>query len=280
MARVHPLACVAPEATIADDVEIGPYCTVGPQVTLAAGCRLVGHVNITGNTRVGERTVIHNFASLGGPPQSLSYAGEATRLEIGADCTIREGVTMSIGTVAGGGVTRVGARGFFMAYAHVGHDCAVGDDVVMAHGAVLGGHCTVGNHVFVGGLTAVHQRVRIGTGAMLGGSSGLRADLIPFGTVLGVPADLIAVHGAVSESVARAMAEGALRASGAGLAIAVTGVAGPGGGSAEKPVGLVHFGLAIPGRTTHRVERFGDLGRERIRRETVRVALEMVLEAS
>jgi len=98
--------------------------------------------------------------------------------------------------------------------------------------------------------------------------------------MIGVPADLIAVHGAVSESVARAMAEGALRASGAGLAIAVTGVAGPGGGSAEKPVGLVHFGLAIPGRTTHRVERFGDLGRERIRRETVRVALEMVLEAS
>lgn len=194
MARVHPLACVAPEAVIADDVEIGPYCTIGPQVTLAAGCRLIAHVNVTGITQVGERSVIHNFASLGGPPQSLAYAGEATRLEIGADCTIREGVTMNIGTAAGGGVTRVGARGFYMAYAHVGHDCAVGDDVILAHGAVLGGHCSVGNHVFVGGLTAVHQRVRIGTGAMLGGSSGLRADLIPFGTVLGVPADLIGLN--------------------------------------------------------------------------------------
>src|SRR5687768_6306431 len=104
MARIHAQACVDAAATLADDVEIGPFCVIGPDVALAAGCRLLSHVNVAGHTTIGERTVVHPFASLGTPPQSLGYGGEPTRLEIGADCIIREGVTMNTGTVAGGGV--------------------------------------------------------------------------------------------------------------------------------------------------------------------------------
>lgn len=190
MARIHSLACVDPAATIADDAEIGPFCVVGPAVTLEAGSRLVAHVQVTGHTRIGARTVVQAFSSLGTAPQSKSYRGEPTRLEIGADCDIRENVTMNTGTVAGGGLTRVGDRGMYMAYAHVGHDSHVGDDVIFANCATLGGHCIVGDRVFLGGLSAVHQHGRIGTGALVGGGSGLNADLIPFGSVLGVPADL------------------------------------------------------------------------------------------
>lgn len=193
-ARIHPTALVDTAAELADDVEIGPYCLIGPQVRIGPGCRLVSHVQVAGDTTIGAGCVIHAFASLGGAPQSRSYRGEPTRLEVGSDCDIREGVTMSRGTVQGGGSTKVGDRAFFMAYSHIGHDCHVGDDVTAANGAVLGGHCTVGNNVFLGGLSAVHQHVRIGEGAMLGGASGLTLNLIPYSTALGTPADLIGLN--------------------------------------------------------------------------------------
>src|SRR5688572_19302333 len=107
MAKIHPLALVEPGANLADDVEIGPFCVIGPHVTIGAGSRLISHVCVTGHTTLGERTVVHPFASLGSPPQSLSYAGEPTELIVGSDCIIRESVTMSVGTAEGGGVTRV-----------------------------------------------------------------------------------------------------------------------------------------------------------------------------
>lgn len=185
MARLHPLACVDSAAEIADDAEIGPYCVVGPEVTLGVGCRLVAHVHVAGRTAIGARTVVHPFASLGGPPQSTGYRGEPTRLVIGADCDIREGVTMSLGTAQGGGVTTVGDGGFFMAHAHVGHDCRVGDHVVFANNATLGGHCRVGSHVFMGGLSAVHQFGRVGDHAMISGVACARSDVIPFGLAIG-----------------------------------------------------------------------------------------------
>ena len=194
MARIHPLACIDPAAEIGDDVEIGPYCIVGAQVRIGARCRLVGHVHVAGPTEIGAGTVVHPYASLGGAPQSTAYRGEPTRLVIGAGCDIREGVTMSRGTQGGGGVTRVGERGMFMAASHVGHDCRVGHDVVFANCATLGGHCDVGDHVNIGGLTAVHQFVRIGDHAMVGGASGVRADVIPFGVAFGVPARLSGVN--------------------------------------------------------------------------------------
>jgi UDP-N-acetylglucosamine acyltransferase len=185
---------VADGARLADDVEIGPYCIVGPDVELRAGVRLLSNVNVAGITVIGERTLVYPFASLGTAPQSLGYRGEPTRLAIGADCTIRESVTMNTGTKDGRGVTEVGDRGYFMAYSHVGHDCQVGTDVVFANSATLGGHCDIGDHVFIGGLSAVHQFSRIGPHAMIAGVTGLRSDVIPFGTAAGVFARLRGIN--------------------------------------------------------------------------------------
>ena len=188
------MARVADGARLAEDVEIGPFCTVGSQVELRAGVRLVSHVNITGITVVGERTVIYPFASLGTPPQSNAYRGGDTRLMIGGDCRIRESVTINTGSEDGGGVTTVGDRCFLMVNSHVGHDCQLGSDVIFANGAVLGGHVHIGDHVFIGGNSAIHQFVRIGEGAMVAGVSGVTTDIIPFGFAFGLRAALIGLN--------------------------------------------------------------------------------------
>jgi len=193
-AMIDPLARIEATAVIGPDVTIGPYCTIGPHVTVGEGCRLLAHVNLTGHTTIGARTVIHPFASLGSPPQSVRYRGGPTRLVIGADCDIRENVTMSTGTEDGGGETQVGDRCFFMVGSHVGHDCKVGSNVVVANNTLLGGHVSVGDHVMFGGGVAVRQFVRIGEGAMLVGLSGARADVIPWGTVQGPLADLVGLN--------------------------------------------------------------------------------------
>jgi UDP-N-acetylglucosamine acyltransferase len=184
-----PMRPVCNSAIIGHGVSIGPYCIVGPHVEIADGCTLHPHVHVTGRTRIGARTVIYPFVSAGTPPQSVHYHGEPTRLEIGADCDIREGVTINIGTVAHG-VTTVGDRCFLMAGSHVAHDCIVGSNVTFANGASLGGHCEVGDYVFFGGQCAVHQFTRIGESAMIGGLSGVRGDIVPFGLVSGYPARL------------------------------------------------------------------------------------------
>ncbi len=191
---IDPSARIEATATIGPNVTIGPYCTLGPHVTVGEGCRLLAHVNLTGHTTIGPRTVIHPFASLGSPPQSVHYRGGATRLVVGADCDIRENVTMNTGTEDGGGVTEVGDRCFFMVGSHVGHDCKVGSNVVVANNTLLAGHVTVGDHVVFGGGVAVRQFVRIGEGAMLVGLSGARADVIPWGTVQGPLAYLVGLN--------------------------------------------------------------------------------------
>ena len=185
MGTIDPTARIEDGAQISPDVTIGPFCIVGRNVAIGAGTRLVSHVSIIGHTTVGASCTIHPFAALGSPPQDLGYRDEPTRLEIGDGCTIRESATMNVGTVKGGGLTRVGARGFFMAYSHVGHDCTVGDDAIFANSATLGGHCQVGNSVYIGGLTAVHQFARIGSQAMIAGCTGIRGDVIPYGFATG-----------------------------------------------------------------------------------------------
>ena len=182
---IDPTTCIADGAAIGPQVTIGPYCVIGPNVTISEGCTLVAHVHVAGHTTIGPRTKIYPFASLGTPPQSVKYRGGPTRLEIGAGCDVREHVTMNLGTEDGGGVTRVGDRGFFMVGSHVGHDCHVGDDVILANNAVLGGHVTLGNRVVLGGAAAIHQFVRIGESAMVSGVSGVGADIIPFGFAIG-----------------------------------------------------------------------------------------------
>src|SRR5271155_5447114 len=192
---IDPTARVADGARLGDGVEIGPYCLVGPQVHLERGVRLVGHVNVTGATTIGEATVVYPFCSLGTPPQSVHYRGGPTRLVVGARCELRESVTMNTGTEDGGGVTRVGERCTFMVGSHVGHDCQVGDDVTFANNVVLGGHVSVGDHTFLGGHVAIYQFVRIGEGAMMAGMSAARDDIIPFGFALGQTGALVGLNG-------------------------------------------------------------------------------------
>lgn len=194
MSAIDSTACVAGTASIGRGATIGPYCVVGPDVILGDGCRLIAHVHLTGRTSIGPRTVIHPFASLGAPPQSLKYRGGPTRLVVGADCDIRENVTMSIGTEDDRGVTEVGDRCFFMAGSHVAHDCIVGNDVVFANNVVLGGHVSVGDYTVFGGNAAVRQYVRIGEGAMIVGLAGVRADVIPFGCAQGPLAHLVGLN--------------------------------------------------------------------------------------
>ncbi len=194
MAAIDPSARVADGARIGNGVEIGPYCLVGPDVELQDGVRLIGQVNVSGVTTIGEGTVVYPFASLGTPPQSVHYRGEPTKLVIGPRCQIREGVTMNTGTVAGGGITRVGERGFFMVSSHVAHDCDIGDGVTFANNAVVGGHVSIGDNVFLGGNAAVHQFVRIGEGVMLGGLSGAPTDVIPFSFAFGQIATLAGLN--------------------------------------------------------------------------------------
>jgi UDP-N-acetylglucosamine acyltransferase len=190
MSMIDPTARIEDGAVIGEGTTIGPYCIIGRHVVIGRNCKLIAHVHITAQTTIGDDCTIYPFVSLGTPPQSLSHRGELTKLQIGSGCTIRESVTMNAGTVAGGGITRVGERGYFMNCSHVGHDCQVGNDVVFATSATLGGHCEIGDFVFIGGLSAVHQFTRIGPQVMIGGVCGVRSDVIPFGLVKGQHASL------------------------------------------------------------------------------------------
>lgn len=176
---------VDPAAVIGEDCEIGPFCVVGPEVKLGRGVVLKSHVVIAGDTSIGDETVVYPFASVGEVPQDLKFRGEKVRLEIGARNRIREYVTMNPGTEGGGGVTRIGNDGLFMAGSHVAHDCQIGDRVILVNNASVAGHCHLEDDVIVGGLSGVHQWVRIGRGAMIGAVCMVTADVIPFGLVQG-----------------------------------------------------------------------------------------------
>lgn len=187
---VHPTAVVEPGARLGAGVNIGPFCHVGDEVVLGNNVRLISHVAVMGATTIGAGTTVYPQTVLGASPQNTKHKGGPTTLEIGSNCTIREGVTMHVGTDTSRGRTTVGDNGFFMAYAHVAHDCAVGDNVTFANGATLGGHCEIGDFVNIGGLTAVHQFVRAGHHAFLGGCSAILGDVIPYGMAAGNRASL------------------------------------------------------------------------------------------
>jgi UDP-N-acetylglucosamine acyltransferase len=178
--RFHPTAIIDPRASIPDSCRIGPYCTVAAGVEMGEDCELVSHVVIGGPTRLGNHNRIFPFAAIGIEPQDLKYKGEPTWLEIGDHNLIREYVTISRGTPAGGGLTRIGSHTLIMAYAHIAHDSVIGDHVILANAATLGGHVTVEDWAVVGALCPVHQFVRIGTHAYIGGGTTVTQDVLPF----------------------------------------------------------------------------------------------------
>ncbi len=191
---IHSTSIVEDGAVLGAGVEIGPFCHVGPRVRMEEGVRLVSHVSIAGITSIGARTVIHPQAALGGEGQIRGNDFTEGRLEIGADCVLREMVTMNCGSKRDQGVTRVGARGYFMAGSHVGHDCIVGDGVTFANSVCLGGHAVIGDNVIFGGLAAVQQFCRVGRGAMVGGLSGVNRDIIPYAMAFGDHAELAGLN--------------------------------------------------------------------------------------
>ncbi len=183
--RIDPFSVVADGAVIGAGVTIGPFCRIGPHVVIEDNVVLHSHVVIEGITRIGAGTEIYPFTTLGTPPQHVRYAGEATRLELGAGCVIRESVSVHRGTPFGNGVTRIGKGVMLMSEAHIGHDCIIGDHATISSKAALAGHCVVGDNALLGGLAAVHQFVRIGSRACVGGGAAVAGDVIPFGLAMG-----------------------------------------------------------------------------------------------
>ncbi|WP_146588101.1 acyl-ACP--UDP-N-acetylglucosamine O-acyltransferase [Puniceibacterium confluentis] len=183
MSDIHPSAVIEDGAVVGTGCVIGPFCHIGPEVRLGAGVTLKSHVVVTGDTVIGEGCTIYSFAVIGEVPQDLKFRGEKTRLEIGARNRIREHVTMHAGTEAGGGLTKVGDDGLFMAGCHVAHDVRIGDRVILVNSVALAGHCIIEDDVIVGGLSGVHQWVRIGRGAIIGAVTMVTNDVIPYGLV-------------------------------------------------------------------------------------------------
>ena len=190
LATVHSSAVIEPGAVIGEGVSVGPFSVIGPEVTLAAGVCVKSHAVVTGWTEVGAGSVIFPFACVGEAPQDLKYRGERTRLVIGARCRIREGATLNTGTAGGGGLTRVGDDCLFMTGSHVGHDVRVGNRVILANQVALAGHCVIGDDVIIGGLSGIHQWVRIGRGAIIGAVTMVTNDVIPHGLVQGPRGEL------------------------------------------------------------------------------------------
>jgi len=197
---IHPQAIVDPSAKLADDVVVGPWTLIGSDVEIGAGTRIESHVVIKGPTKIGSNNRIFQFATVGEECQDKKYAGEPTRLEIGDNNVIREGVTIHRGTVQDEGITRVGNHNLLMAYVHVAHDCRIGDHVILANNAACAGHVHVGDHTILGGFTAVHQFCKIGAHVMCGAGTVVLQDIPAYTLATGNPAK---PHGINAEGLKR-----------------------------------------------------------------------------
>ena len=205
-AQVHSSAIVEAGALIGPDCRVGPFCTIGAQVRLGAGVEVKSHVVIAGDTEIGDQTVIFPFSVIGEIPQDLKFAGEDTKLVIGKRNRIREHVTMNTGTAGGGYVTRIGDDGLFMAGCHVAHDAQIGNNVILVNNVAVAGHVVIEDDVIVGGLSGLHQWIRIGRGAIIGALSMVTADVVPHGLVQGPRGELDGLNlvGLKRRGVARA----------------------------------------------------------------------------
>lgn len=191
--QIHPTAIVDGKAAIGNGTVIGPYCIVAAGVVLGPDSWLQHHVTLAGPMTAGARNKFYAYCSIGQQTQDLKYKGEPTYLEIGDENTFREFVTVNRSTTAEGR-TRIGHRGNFLAYSHVGHDCTVGDAVVFSNNGTLAGHVQVGDHAIMGGLTAVHQFCRLGRYAITGGCSKIVQDVPPFMIADGNPAKVRGIN--------------------------------------------------------------------------------------
>ena len=182
---IHPSAVIETGAKIANDVMIGPFSFIGAEVVLHSGVKIKSHVVVTGNTEIGHETVVYPFAVIGEIPQDLKFNGEQTSLKIGKNNQIRENVTINVGTAGGGGITLIGNNCLFMTGSHVAHDANIGDNVIIANSGAVAGHCVIEDDVIIGGLSGIHQFVRVGRGAIIGAVTMVTNDVIPFGLVQG-----------------------------------------------------------------------------------------------
>lgn len=194
MTRIHPTAVIDPKANLDSSVEVGAYTVIGPDVVIGAGSKIGPHAVIEGHTTIGRDNSIFQFGSIGAVPQDKKYAGEPTRLEIGDRNTIREFVTLNLGTVQDGGVTRIGDDNWVMAYVHVAHDCQIGSNTTIANNATLAGHVLIGDWVLLGGFTTVHQFCRIGAHAMTAFTAAVSQDVPPFVTAAGNRAEPVGIN--------------------------------------------------------------------------------------
>ena len=182
---IHPSSVIEPGAKLADDVIVGPFSYIGSEVILHSGVEVKSHVVVTGKTEIGEKTVVFPFAVIGEIPQDLKFNGEKTSLRIGKRNQIREHVTINTGTALGGGLTSIGDDCLLMTGSHVAHDVKISNKVIMANCAAVAGHCAIEDEVIIGGLSGIHQFVRVGRGAIIGAVTMVTNDVIPFGLVQG-----------------------------------------------------------------------------------------------
>ena len=191
---IDPRAIVASNAKIGQNVKIDAFVIIEDDVEIGPGSWIGSHSIIRSHTEIGSGNRIHEFAVIGGEPQSFHYAGESTTLKIGNNNIIREFVTISRGTSAGREVTRIGDDNMLMAYSHIAHDCELGNNCIFANGSSLAGHVTIGNYAFLGGFTMVHQNCRIGSYCMTGINTVLRQDVAPYLMVTGNPAQVVSIN--------------------------------------------------------------------------------------
>ncbi|MCK4486418.1 MAG: acyl-ACP--UDP-N-acetylglucosamine O-acyltransferase, partial [Desulfobacterales bacterium] len=184
---IHPTAIVDPGAEIDSNVQIGPFSVIAGDVKIDAGTIIGPHVTIDQYTTIGADCKIFQHAAIGAVPQDLKFGGEKSVVKIGRGTTVREFVTIHRGTEAGGGITEIGEENFLMAYTHIAHDCFTGQKVIFANAATLAGHIRVGDCATLGAFVAVHQFVRIGDYAFIGGMTGVTKDIPPYVLASGTP---------------------------------------------------------------------------------------------
>ena len=190
---IHPSSIIDPGSNLGEDITVGPFSVIGRNVKIGRGTVIGSHVLIEANTKIGENCKIFHGASIGGEPQIMNFEDVSSSVEIGDGTVVREYATIHRSGFKDG-VTRVGKNCLLMAYSHLGHDCELGDQVVVVNGTGLSGHVIVENQAFISGLVGIHQFVRIGRNAMVGGMAGVNQDVLPFSTVEGTPARLLSVN--------------------------------------------------------------------------------------